>query len=183
VHTGRSEAGDYPVYELDYGGRRLAIVSPGVGAPAVAARLELMIALGCYQYWILHALADKPQGRAPLTPDIYAHVKDNLGSQVSDREKADVRLGGVQTWTNDVRQMRQGMITDGWLTNRNDGIWEITPAGRQWPKENPHLAQKPDPDDLANLEWNPVKAARKHTDELLKIVKERTAVRARTELE
>jgi hypothetical protein len=29
VHTGRSEAGDYPVYELDYGGRRLAVVSWG----------------------------------------------------------------------------------------------------------------------------------------------------------
>ena len=43
---GRSEAGDYPVYELDYGGRRLAVVSPGVGAPNAAARMEHMIALG-----------------------------------------------------------------------------------------------------------------------------------------
>ena len=50
VHTGRSEAGDYPVYELDYGGRRLAVVSPGVGAPAAAARLEHMIALGCRKF-------------------------------------------------------------------------------------------------------------------------------------
>jgi uridine phosphorylase len=50
VHTGRSEAGDYPIHELDYGGRRLAVVSPGVGAPAAAARLELMIALGCRKF-------------------------------------------------------------------------------------------------------------------------------------
>jgi uridine phosphorylase len=50
VHTGRSEAGDYPVYELDYGGRRLAVVSPGVGGPAAAARLEHMIALGCRKF-------------------------------------------------------------------------------------------------------------------------------------
>ena len=50
VHTGRSEAGDYPVYELDYGDRRLAVVSPGVGAPAAAARLEHMIALGCRKF-------------------------------------------------------------------------------------------------------------------------------------
>jgi phosphorylase superfamily protein len=50
VHTGQSEAGDYPVYELDYGGRRLAVVSPGVGAPAAAARLEHMIALGCRKF-------------------------------------------------------------------------------------------------------------------------------------
>jgi uridine phosphorylase len=50
VHTGRSEAGDYPVYEMDYGGRRLAVVSPGVGGPAAAARMELMIALGCRKF-------------------------------------------------------------------------------------------------------------------------------------
>ena len=50
VHIGRSEAGDYPVYELDYGGRRLAVVSPGVGAPAAAARMEHMIALGCRKF-------------------------------------------------------------------------------------------------------------------------------------
>jgi uridine phosphorylase len=50
VHTGVSEAGDYAVYELDYGGRPLAVVSPGVGAPAAAARLEHMIALGCRKF-------------------------------------------------------------------------------------------------------------------------------------
>jgi uridine phosphorylase len=50
IHTGRSEAGDYPVYEMDYGGRRLAVVSPGVGGPAAAARMELMIALGCRKF-------------------------------------------------------------------------------------------------------------------------------------
>lgn len=47
IHNGESEAGDYPVYELDYGGRRLAVVHPGVGAPSAAARLEHVIALGC----------------------------------------------------------------------------------------------------------------------------------------
>src|SRR6516164_7199576 len=50
VHTGESEAGDYPVYELDYGGRQIAVLSPGVGAPAAAARLEHMIALGCRNF-------------------------------------------------------------------------------------------------------------------------------------
>jgi uridine phosphorylase len=50
VHDGVSEAGDYPVYELDYGGRRLAIVHPGVGAPNAAARLEHMIAIGCRKF-------------------------------------------------------------------------------------------------------------------------------------
>ena len=50
IHNGESEAGDYPVYELDYGGRRLAVVHPGVGAPNAAARLEHMIALGCRKF-------------------------------------------------------------------------------------------------------------------------------------
>jgi hypothetical protein len=35
--------GDYPVYELDHGGRRLAVVHPGVGAPAAIARFERVI--------------------------------------------------------------------------------------------------------------------------------------------
>jgi uridine phosphorylase len=50
VHNGESEAGDYPVHELDYGGRRLAIVPPGAGASSAAARLEHMIALGCLKF-------------------------------------------------------------------------------------------------------------------------------------
>jgi uridine phosphorylase len=50
VHNAESEAGDYSAYELDYGGRRLAVVHPGVGAPTAAARLERMIALGCRKF-------------------------------------------------------------------------------------------------------------------------------------
>src|SRR5450756_1708641 len=41
----RSEIGDNVIYEIDYGGRRLAIVHPGVGAPLAAAFLEELIAL------------------------------------------------------------------------------------------------------------------------------------------
>jgi uridine phosphorylase len=52
LHTGQSEVGDYPVYELDYGGRRLAVVHPGVGAPAAVARFERVIALGCRKFII-----------------------------------------------------------------------------------------------------------------------------------
>ena len=50
VHNGEREAGDYPVYELDYGAKRLAVVHPGVGASSAAARLEHMIALGCRKF-------------------------------------------------------------------------------------------------------------------------------------
>jgi uridine phosphorylase len=52
-HEGRaighlvSEIGRNPIYELAYGGRRLALVHPGVGAPLAAGFLEELIARGC----------------------------------------------------------------------------------------------------------------------------------------
>ncbi len=41
------EMGSYPVFEADYGGRRLAIAQGGVGAPLAAGWLEELIAHGC----------------------------------------------------------------------------------------------------------------------------------------
>ncbi len=41
-----SEIGRNPIYELELGGRRLALVHPGVGAPLAAAFLEELIARG-----------------------------------------------------------------------------------------------------------------------------------------
>jgi len=52
-HDGRqvarlgSEMGDNAIYEIEYCGRRLAIVHPGVGAPLAAGFLEELIAMGC----------------------------------------------------------------------------------------------------------------------------------------
>jgi len=43
----RGEIGENPIYEIEYGGSRLAIVHPGVGAPLAAGSLEELIALGC----------------------------------------------------------------------------------------------------------------------------------------
>ena len=42
-----SEIGRNPIWELTYGGRRLGLVHPGVGAPLAAAFLEELIARGC----------------------------------------------------------------------------------------------------------------------------------------
>jgi uridine phosphorylase len=52
-HDGRqidvlvSEIGQNPVFELTYGGQRLAVVHPGVGAPLAVAFVEELIARGC----------------------------------------------------------------------------------------------------------------------------------------
>ena len=52
-HQGRvvdhvvSEIGHNPIYELEIGDRRLALVHPGVGAPLAAGFLEELIARGC----------------------------------------------------------------------------------------------------------------------------------------
>ena len=43
----RSEMGDHPIFEVDWGGKRLAIVQAGVGAPLAAGWLEELIAIGC----------------------------------------------------------------------------------------------------------------------------------------
>jgi uridine phosphorylase len=50
IHVERWETGNHPVYELDFNGRRLAVVHPRVGAPVSAAMLELMIALGSRKF-------------------------------------------------------------------------------------------------------------------------------------
>jgi uridine phosphorylase len=42
-----SEIGRNPIWELSYGGRRLAIVHPGVGSPLAAGFLEELVARGC----------------------------------------------------------------------------------------------------------------------------------------
>ena len=45
-----SEAGDTPVYQLDYNGRQVALARAGVGAPFAAAQIEELTALGCRKY-------------------------------------------------------------------------------------------------------------------------------------
>ena len=43
----RWESGDYPVFEMDHQGRKVAFLHIGVGAPLAVGHLEVMIALGC----------------------------------------------------------------------------------------------------------------------------------------
>jgi uridine phosphorylase len=50
IYTSRGEEGGHPVYELDFGERRIAVVHPRVGAPVSAAVLESLIALGCRKF-------------------------------------------------------------------------------------------------------------------------------------
>jgi len=50
IHAATWEIGQLPIYELDFNGRRLAVVHPRVGAPMSAAMLELMIALGSRKF-------------------------------------------------------------------------------------------------------------------------------------
>ncbi len=45
-----SENGEHPLYELEFGGRRLALFHPGVGAPLAAGLLEEVISLGVRKF-------------------------------------------------------------------------------------------------------------------------------------
>lgn len=55
-HQGRtidvlvSEIGQNPIYELTYGGERLTVLHPGVGAPLAAGFTEELIARGCRRF-------------------------------------------------------------------------------------------------------------------------------------
>ncbi len=51
-----SEIGTYPLYEIEFEGKRLAVFHPGVGAPWAAFSLEEMIALGCKKFIACGAL-------------------------------------------------------------------------------------------------------------------------------
>jgi len=50
LHNIETEAGLFPVYEIQAYDKPLAVVNPGVGAPFVAAVLEELIALGCRKF-------------------------------------------------------------------------------------------------------------------------------------
>ncbi len=45
-----SEMGKNPIYELEFGSAKVAVVHPGVGAPLAAGFLEELIALGCRKF-------------------------------------------------------------------------------------------------------------------------------------
>jgi uridine phosphorylase len=50
AYTSRGEEGAHPVYELQFGEHRIAVVHPRVGAPMGAAVLEKLIAIGCRKF-------------------------------------------------------------------------------------------------------------------------------------
>ncbi len=68
-HDGRqidvlvSEIGQNPVWELTFGGERLALVHPGVGAPLAAGFMEELIARGCSAFVVCG-------GAGVLVPDV-----------------------------------------------------------------------------------------------------------------
>jgi uridine phosphorylase len=50
IHSPWGEEGAHPTYELEFGGRRLVVTHPRVGAPMSAAILESLIAIGCRKF-------------------------------------------------------------------------------------------------------------------------------------
>ncbi len=45
-----AESLEFPLYELDYKGRKVALMQAGVGAPIAAAQIEELTAFGCRKY-------------------------------------------------------------------------------------------------------------------------------------
>lgn len=45
-----AESFNFPVYELDYNGEKIALIQAGVGAPVAGAQIEELTAFGCKKY-------------------------------------------------------------------------------------------------------------------------------------
>lgn len=50
VRDMKSAMGSHPLYEIEWGGRRLALFHPGVGAPLAAGLMDEVIAIGCCKF-------------------------------------------------------------------------------------------------------------------------------------
>lgn len=50
IHAITTEMGRHPIYVHEFGGRRLALFHPGIGAPLAGGMLEEVIALGCRKF-------------------------------------------------------------------------------------------------------------------------------------
>lgn len=50
VANRNSEMGNHPIYEIEFDGKRVAIMHPGVGAPLAGGFLDEVIALGCRKF-------------------------------------------------------------------------------------------------------------------------------------
>lgn len=50
IHNLKTEMGLHPLYEVDYLGRKIALINPGIGAPLAAGILEELIALGAKKF-------------------------------------------------------------------------------------------------------------------------------------
>ncbi len=46
----KSEMGEFPVFELEFQDRKVAVCNPGVGAPLACVSMEELIALGCKKF-------------------------------------------------------------------------------------------------------------------------------------
>jgi len=46
----RSAMGSHPLYEIEWSGRRLAVIHPGIGGPLAGALMDEVIALGCRKF-------------------------------------------------------------------------------------------------------------------------------------
>lgn len=141
VHQVPFEHGDHPVHVLEHLGQQVAIVSPGVGAPAAASSMEILIALGATKiigcggagivrpgFDVGHVIV--PTGAVRDEGTSYHYATHDVGVRPHPRAVAAIddvlREGGVPhdrglTWTTDAffretpakvaRRRDQGCIT------------------------------------------------------------------------
>lgn len=90
-----AEGMPYPMYEIDFDGRRLAVIFPGVGAPLAASTLEDAIAYGCRKFAVCGAagaLVPELVAGHVVVPD--AAVRDEGTSYHYLAPSIDIRADG-----------------------------------------------------------------------------------------
>lgn len=121
IYNIKTEMGYHPIYEIDYNGHKVAVLSSGVGAPLAAGMLEELIALGsskfiaCGGAGVLdknvvlghvivpnYAIRDEGTSYHYLEPSREVQInKDGIDAIVRVLERHKVKHIIAKTWTTD----------------------------------------------------------------------------------
>jgi hypothetical protein len=70
------------------------------------------------------------RGGTATTEEIIAQVEQNLGSQLTEREKAMSPKTGGPKWHGGMKKAYKHYQREGWIEKRSDGLWKLTSKGK-----------------------------------------------------
>lgn len=70
------------------------------------------------------------QGGTSTTEQVAAQVEQNMGSQLTERDRALSSKTGLPKWQGSLKKAYKHYQREGWIEKRRDGLWKITPKGK-----------------------------------------------------